>query len=137
MSGRVHKHFHREPSWPDGACVPYQVLLDDTFCKGPSNAVYAPADDDECIRAALRFRVGDSVDCWIGESWARGKVVAHFYREEGWKEGRYAPYQVRLNEPELFPDDRTSEVGSVRLELSGGQLIWAPDDTDEYIRVQL
>ena len=98
-------------------------------------AVWAPADIDECIRAALRFQVGEAVECCLGQDvWAAGKVVAHFYREPTWREGKYAPYQVQLDEVELFPESVDALHSSVRLAASGGQLIWAPTDTDECIR---
>ena len=75
-------------------CVPYQVLLDEP--RGGQNALWAPADHDSCIRAALRFRVGERVTCRVGpDTWAHGTVVAHFHREPAWPEGQYSPYQAR------------------------------------------
>ena len=128
--GTVAKHKHREPKWPEGACVPYQVLLDPAYHSEKQNAVWAPADIDECIRAGLRFRLGDSVECCIGDDvWARGTVVAHFYREPTWPENQFAPYQVRLDEA-----DGTVEDQSALGVMSSGSLIWAPHDTSECIR---
>ena len=124
------KHRHREPSWPEGACVPYQVLLDPAHHNGKRNAVWAPADVDECIRAALRFGLGAAVECCIGDDeWARGTVVAHFYREPAWPDGQYAPYQVRLDK-----DGGTVEDQGALGVTSSGSLIWAPHDTNDCIR---
>ena len=138
--GKVVAHHHREATWPEGVCMPYQVLLDPAFHSGGHNAVWAPADIDECIRAALRFQLGDAVECCIGDGvWARGKVAAHFYREPTWPDGQYAPYQVQLEQVELFPEDfeGASPHSGVRLETGTGQLVWAPQDTDECIRARL
>ena len=52
--------------------------------RGGQNAVWAPADIDECIRAALRFGVGDAVECCVHPElglWVGGKVVERFFRE--------------------------------------------------------
>lgn len=62
----------------------------------------------------LRFDVGERVRCKVGPtSWAAGAIVATHYREDHWKSGRSAPYQVELDD---------------------GDLIFAPVDTDELIR---
>mmetsp|Transcript_2132 Transcript_2132/g.6574 ORF Transcript_2132/g.6574 Transcript_2132/m.6574 type:complete len:434 (+) Transcript_2132:73-1374(+) len=64
--------------------------------------------------AALRFAVGEKVECRTGaDSWSRGEVVARNYRDESMPPGMVSPYQV---------------------ELSGGHLIWAPADCDSVIR---
>eukprot|EP00310_Coccolithus_braarudii_P013186 CAMPEP_0183350514 /NCGR_PEP_ID=MMETSP0164_2-20130417/19692_1 /TAXON_ID=221442 /ORGANISM="Coccolithus pelagicus ssp braarudi, Strain PLY182g" /LENGTH=451 /DNA_ID=CAMNT_0025522459 /DNA_START=74 /DNA_END=1429 /DNA_ORIENTATION=- len=66
---------------------------------------------------ALRFAVGDEVECCVGPGeWSPGKVVAHMHREPAMPPGMVAPYQVHLDEsgPEHF--------------------IWAPYDCDEVIR---
>lgn len=127
-SGKVVAHFHKEKNFPENVRVPYQVLLD-VALKGDLNAVWAPADDDACIRSALRFELGAAVECCIGgEEWARGKVVAHFHREPTWEPNQFAPYQVRLDEL------AGAEESALRL-MSSGELIWAPLDADECIRV--
>ena len=62
---------------PDPSPNPSQV-------RGGQNAVWAPADIDECIRAALRFGVGDAVECCVHPElglWVGGKVVERFFRE--------------------------------------------------------
>ena len=125
-TGRVVKHDHREA---DGAIQPYQIMIDAEHARGEQNAVWAPADIDECIRAALRFGVGDTVECCVNPDlglWVGGKVVAQFFRESKWPTGKYAPYQVLIDE---FFDETTGKTLT-------GALIWAPEDTDACIRKQ-
>ena len=45
--GKVVAHFYREDPWPADEFVPYQVRLD-----GCGSLIYAPEDDDSCIRAS-------------------------------------------------------------------------------------
>lgn len=56
-----------------------------------------------------RFEIGDVVQCQIG----RGKVVKHWYRDEYWATGHFAPYQVLLD---------------------NGELIYVPKDIDSLVR---
>ncbi len=80
------------------------------------------------VRAALRFKVGDAVECRIGAThWATGTIVAHFYREESWPESQWAPYQVKLDEIDAEAADALSLASS-------GELVWSPADTDDVIR---
>ena len=84
-----------------------------------------------CVRAALRLRfgVGDTVECCVNPDlglWVGGKVVAQFFRESKWPTGKYAPYQVLIDE---FFDETTGKTLT-------GALIWAPEDTDACIRKQ-
>jgi len=44
--GVVVRHWYREPGWPEGQVVPYQVKLD------AGMTIYAPFDEDGCIRKA-------------------------------------------------------------------------------------
>lgn len=63
---------------------------------------------------ALRFKVGDRVECRTGEDgWQTGKVVQLMYRDEYMQPGMVAPYQVKLD---------------------SGSLIFAPMDEDRLIR---
>ena len=87
--------------------------------------VWAPRDDDDVIRSGLRFAPGAAVECRLeqhapggaagagGGGWVRGEVVAIFHREPSWPEGRWAPYQVRLE---------------------SGRTVHAPADADDVIR---
>ena len=47
----------------------------------------------------LRFRVGDKVECMIGENnWGTGRVVKLVYREPSWPSSKQsAPYQIKLD----------------------------------------
>lgn len=61
----------------------------------------------------LRFAVGTSVLCNTGV-WSPAKIVAHYYREDHWEEGKVAPYQAELVE---------------------GGLIFCPVDDDRVVRL--
>ena len=101
--GLVVAHHYEEP---EGIFNPYQIEL------GDGTLIYAPWDDDECIRkvnAELRFDIGTKVQCWYEEKWQKGRVVQHDYEEP---HGVLHPYQIELH------DD---------------VLIYAPRDDDEYI----
>ena len=117
--GTIVGHHYREPSWPADRVAPYQVRLEDGRSK--ATLIYAPADMDDCVRSALRFAVGASVECNLGDGeWARGTVVAQFHREPSWPKGQWAPYQVEV-QTQSDGRDATS-------------LIFAPVDEDECIR---
>jgi hypothetical protein len=45
----------------------------------------------------LRLKVGQKVKCNVGE-WASGTIVQHWYREDYWETGRFAPYQVQVQQ---------------------------------------
>ena len=49
-------------------------------------------------RKKLRFKVGDIVECWIGDDvWAEGVIIATNYRIYHWPRSRpSAPYQIEL-----------------------------------------
>lgn len=61
---------------------------------------------------ALTYAVGDKVQCNCG-SWETGTVHKLWYRESLWETGRYAPYQVLLD---------------------NGSLIYVPRDTAVFIK---
>ena len=77
--------------------------------------IYAPADIDECIRSSLRFSVGDTVECNLGDGkWATEKSshnITESLRGCTW----WVPYQVALGD-------------------TSGHMVWAPQDTDDCIR---
>ena len=107
----------------DGKIAPFHVKLDS------GTYVYAPHDDDRFIRAPgsggappaeqlysarlLRFAVGSRVECNLGMYWERGTVVSINYRDPRDLSSAPAPYQIQLD--------------------SGG-LVFAPEDSDSYIR---
>jgi len=63
---------------------------------------------------ALRFKVGDKVQCRTGpKDWSDGIVAALLYHDERMPPGMVAPYQIKLGD---------------------GSLIWAPSDEDCVIR---
>ena len=64
-------------------------------------------------RQALRFMVGDAVECAVANRWEPGVVVAHMYRDEYMPPGLIAPYQVKLD---------------------NGTVVYAPVDDPCYIR---
>merc|ERR1712113_270110 len=65
---------------------------------------------------ALRFAIGDEVECYM-DGWFSGIVVAHMYRDEDhMPQGMVVPYQIRLDD---------------------GDLIWAPADCDSVIRAKV
>ena len=69
-------------------------------------------------RSQLRFKVGQLVSCRTlpRGDWAHGKVIRLWYQEPSWVENRdWVPYQVQLD---------------------GGELIYAPQDTDDFIKAR-
>mmetsp|Transcript_11457 Transcript_11457/g.30205 ORF Transcript_11457/g.30205 Transcript_11457/m.30205 type:complete len:88 (-) Transcript_11457:138-401(-) len=74
--------------------------------------------DDERIAAdagPFRFEKGAAVECCVGpNTWERGVVVGHFFREPAWPTDRWMPYRVRLD--------------------ASDELIFAPADVNECIR---
>ena len=67
---------------------------------------------DELDELALRFSLGTRVECRAADAWRPGTIVQHFYTQASFQ-GRYAPYQIRLDD---------------------GRLIYAPKDEDTCIR---
>eukprot|EP00966_Prymnesium_polylepis_P167902 3881605-Prymnesium_polylepis.1 len=112
VRGTVVAHNYREPSWEKAhPTAPYQVLLDPEFTsdgKG-QNAMWAPADVDEIIRASFRFELEAAVDARVTEDeWVRATVVGRLYSEPGWEERRCAPYQLRVDG--VLPGCRDEQV---------------------------
>lgn len=100
-----------EEGWRE---YPYQIRLDDTI------RTYAPADEDDVIRKSdlprveyhLRFKVGDRVDCFVGECWKTGTIFETWCGKDG-VDYTDDPYGVILDE--------------------GGKA-YAPQDIDECVK---
>lgn len=73
----------------------------------PSGGTSPPA------QRALRFGVGDRVECCTNAGWVAGQIIACRYREESWPDGEFAPYQI---------------------ECADGSLLYAPEDTAQLVR---
>jgi G3E family GTPase len=68
---------------------------------------------------ALRFKIGDRVECNTGEpKWSKGTIVQLMYRQEDFPPGEVVPYRIELE---------TTGDGS-------GGFIFAPADVDTLIR---
>ena len=57
----------------------------------------------------LTYKLGDYVQVNVGQ-WVNGIITKLWYREELWETGRYAPYQVLLENAKLIWVPRDSEV---------------------------
>lgn len=57
----------------------------------------------------LTYKVGDHVICKT-DKWVEGIITQLWYREELWETGRYAPYQVLLENYQLIWVPRDSEI---------------------------
>jgi hypothetical protein len=89
--------------WMNGEDVEWPPLYDDEN----GNNGTAPIE--------LRYNIGTSVVCRIGpENWEPGTISELWYREQGWPEGAFAPYQITLDD---------------------GRKIFAPFDNDQVIRL--
>ena len=82
----------------------------------------------------LRFAVGVRVGCRMEDGYQPGKVVAHFYREEIFPRGRYAAYQVRLDDAAVNPSRSAEAFHAARGMSVVNSLIYAIQDVDETIR---
>ena len=102
----------------EGEVAAYLVMLDS------GQQVVAPLDDNRYIKPEgaattaisarlLRFSVGAKVECNLGMYWARGTVMSINYHQPSFGAGVTMPYQVKLD---------------------FGNVVFAPQDTDEYIR---
>jgi ankyrin repeat protein len=102
----------------DDAMSPME-MAEDTECEGMlellrlAPSLVSPPDVEP------RFSVGDRVECcierWGLSWWAPGTIVAHWFRTPDWPPGKYAPYQIKLND--------------------SGNLVFAPEDRDDVIRL--
>jgi hypothetical protein len=96
---------------------PYQEVLE-KWSRG-EDADWPPLEAMMDQLPSLRFDVGQRVECRIGPDevtgWAKGTITQLWYREQGWAEGSFAPYKIRLDD---------------------GRDIFAPGDVDMVIRAE-
>ena len=71
--------------------------LDEEDIKRRFQKCLASGEKDAARRRALRFAVGDRVECAVNNCWAPGTVIAHMYRDDGMPPGLLAPYQVKID----------------------------------------
>jgi G3E family GTPase len=71
--------------------------LDEDDIKQRFKKCLASGEKDAARRQALRFSVGDRVECAVNNCWAPGTVIAHMYRDDGMPPGLLAPYQVKID----------------------------------------
>lgn len=62
------------------------------------NACLVTAESRAAQIAALRFGVGDKVECNFDGAWALGEVAALMYHDDSMPAGQVAPYQVKLEQ---------------------------------------
>ena len=94
-------NFDEEETWKEGEARESKLVfigknLDREALAAGFAACRATPALMEKKRAALRFAVGEQVECRGPSRWQRGEVVAQMYREEGvdMPPGLVAPYQV-------------------------------------------
>jgi hypothetical protein len=81
---------------------------------GFSECLATPENLEKKLKA-LRFKVGDRVECNMsGGSWTAGEVVQLLWRDEEMEQGQVCPYKVQLDD--------------------GYGITWAPFDEDDTIR---
>ena len=84
---------------------------------GPAHPVSRHIEEDlQNARELPRFSPGTRVECKYEGRFCKGTVVGNYYREPDFEPDYFAPYQVQLDDAD------------------GGDLIWMPDDDDEYVR---
>jgi len=113
--GTITEVWWRDPSWPPGRVAPYQVRLEKQ-----NVLIFVPQDHPEIIRKPgevyrVRFPVGHRVLCKIShdpETWEAGVIIAHKFPY---------PQNPKITMP-------------YQIKLDMGQIIFAPQDTDECIK---
>ena len=111
-------NFDEEEKWAPGEPRSSKLVfigknLDKAALKAAFSACAATPEALEKKKKSLRFAIGAKVQCNTGEGWQDGEVVQLMYRDEFMPPGMVAPYQVQL---------------------ASGDLIYAPQDSDELIR---
>jgi len=89
--------------------------LDAAALRAGFDACLATAENDEKKKQALRFKVGDRVECNMsGGEWQGGTVRELMWRDDDMEQGQVCPYKVDLDD--------------------GGGITWAPFDDNDTIR---
>merc|ERR1719301_46193 len=89
--------------------------LDEEDIKRRFQKCLASGEKDAARRQALRFAVGDRVECAVNNCWAPGTVIAHMYRDDGMPPGPMAPRCTSLPTP-------CTSSGSSRIKRCQGSL---------------
>jgi len=103
-----------------------------------ADCVASPENLEKKLKA-LRFKVGDRVECKMtGGMWKAGTVAELMWRAEDMAQGQVCPYKVRLLACALGARPRTAygAACSPQVELDDGGLTWAPIDEDDVIRAK-
>jgi uncharacterized protein (DUF736 family) len=80
------------------------------------NACLANPENLKKKEEALRFSVGDRVECRLCDHWHSGTVVALLYRDGNMPPGKVAPYQIQLDVRSLPATRTTGSRALARLE---------------------
>ena len=112
---------------------PYQIEVD------TGDVVYAPMDDDSCIRRAspetpLRFGVGDRVDCMLEGGWVTGTVIKTWHRREGEEEEDDENDDDEDDDEDDEDDNCGGDFVPYFVQLDNGDLVSAPEDDDSCIK---
>lgn len=110
----------RNDAWPEGTVAAYSVKSALGF------EVYAPTDSDHCVMAAdarnpppLRFKIGDLVQCNMGEKgWVTGHIAETNVEQPGGKFVVYAVKSDDFEKPIYVPMDFDQFVKPLDSELS-------------------
>ena len=73
----------------------------DAYLTGQGENDFRPLASRD-MSQALRFGVGDRIECNVSHVWAVGTVTQERYREPDWPEGQWAAYQVKLDDGEMI-----------------------------------
>ena len=117
---------HFEP-WNDGESRASKLVfigrnLDPAELNASFSACLDTPASREARRAALRFGVGETVECDVGaDQWAVGEIVALMYRDASMSPGLVAPYRVRLANGGRLIAVEYDEEECVRRPVGGGR----------------
>ena len=113
--GMEHKPWQKEEKRINKLCFIGKNLNKDEMIKELKDCIFEGKipEPGPVPNKKLRFDYGDIVQCKHGD-WTLGIISQLWYREELWETGRYAPYQVMLE---------------------NGLVIWIPRDDDIFIKL--